>query len=227
MPCRSFVSWGLNPLDTNDTHFANESIEPIGDLHRSRMFHQINAIIRRPDLRVRFLPRIVDQPQQHRANFATLGGSQAIDLLQRLLMEHELSTVHPFPLSVLLQCPSASASETREVPARRSPRRRASSDNSWAVCRSSGTENISSNKYAVIHLRSSGVRWSMISFSSAVLISCSGCHSAPRRANPEFRHWQLGKLATQGAISSRDRLTVVSGVAPRRSDRCYCFPPTA
>jgi hypothetical protein len=39
-----------------------------------------------------------------------------------------------------------------------------------AVCRSSGTAKILSNKYETIHFRSSGVRRSIIFFNSAVLI---------------------------------------------------------
>jgi hypothetical protein len=48
----------LDPHDTHHIHLARKRIEPVDDPHRSIIFHELGAIIRRQNLRVGLLPRI-------------------------------------------------------------------------------------------------------------------------------------------------------------------------
>ena len=149
--CRGVCSFSLwfslsRTLDANHINFPCESVEPVRYSCFTHIPHQIDAIVRRPDLSVGFPPWVVCEFRQSGSDITPFTRPKLVDLLQRFLMEDEVSAPHSLRFSCLPQYCSASASDTRERPARKSSLRRASSDNSSAVWRSSGTENISSSK---------------------------------------------------------------------------------
>jgi hypothetical protein len=57
------VSVTLNSIDSYDVDLMRECVEPIDDAGEAKILYQINAIVRRTNLSVWFLPRIFGQSQ--------------------------------------------------------------------------------------------------------------------------------------------------------------------
>jgi len=63
----------LGPLDLHDANFTRECVQPIDDAREAKISYQVNAIIERSNLRVRFLPGVFGKSQQDRPHFASFG----------------------------------------------------------------------------------------------------------------------------------------------------------
>jgi hypothetical protein len=63
----------LKALDSHDANVTRECIEPIDDAREAKILYQINAIIRRSNLCVRFLPWVVRELLENCPHFASFG----------------------------------------------------------------------------------------------------------------------------------------------------------